>query len=79
MDFSAQQVCGSRGNAALQLITCGGAFDSQTGGYESNVVVHPSLVSTTPAPPDRGETADPLPHAGSVPSLLHLTRRYLQV
>jgi hypothetical protein len=50
LDFPAQQVYGSHGNAALQLITCGGVFDTQTGGYESNVVVYSSLVSTTPAP-----------------------------
>lgn len=50
MDFPAQQVYGSHGNAALQLITCGGDFDTQTGSYESNVVVYSSLVSTTPAP-----------------------------
>jgi len=50
LDFPARQVYGSHGNAALQLITCGGVFDTQTGGYDSNVVVYSSLVSTTPAP-----------------------------
>ena len=50
MDFPAQQVYGSHGNAALPLNTCGGVFNTQTGGYESNVVVYSSLVSTTPAP-----------------------------
>lgn len=28
----------------LQLVTCGGAFDSQTG-YQSNVVVYTTLIS----------------------------------
>jgi hypothetical protein len=47
--FPALQVYGSRGYSALQLVTCGGTFDTQTGHYLSNVVVYTSLVSTTPA------------------------------
>jgi sortase (surface protein transpeptidase) len=47
--FPDQQVYGSQGNSALQLVTCGGTFDAQTGHYLSNVVVYTSLVSTTPA------------------------------
>ncbi len=47
-DFPAQQVYGSHGSSALQLITCGGAFDTQTGSYLSNIVVYTSLVTTTP-------------------------------
>jgi hypothetical protein len=38
------------GYSALQLVTCGGTFDPETGHYLSNVVVYTSLVSTTPAP-----------------------------
>jgi sortase (surface protein transpeptidase) len=47
--FPAQQVYGSHGYSGLQLVTCGGQFDSQTGHYLSNVVAYTSLVSTTPA------------------------------
>jgi hypothetical protein len=48
--FPDQQVYGSHGYSALQLVTCGGTFDSQTGHYLSNVVVYTSLVATTPSP-----------------------------
>ena len=48
-NFPAQQVYGSHGYSGLQLVTCGGQFDSQTGHYLSNVVAYTSLVSTTPA------------------------------
>lgn len=47
--FPNDQVYASRGYSALQLVTCGGAFDRQTGHYLSNVVVYSSLVSSTPA------------------------------
>jgi len=43
--FPAQAVYGSTGHSALQLVTCGGAFDSGTGSYLSNVVVYSSLVA----------------------------------
>jgi|SRR5579862_1293180 len=46
--FPAQQVYGTHGNIALQLVTCGGTFDSQTGHYLSNVVVYTTLVTTMP-------------------------------
>ncbi len=46
--FPAQQVYGSQGISALQLVTCGGVFDTQSRGYLSNVVVYTSLVSATP-------------------------------
>jgi sortase (surface protein transpeptidase) len=39
------QVFGPVDYAALRLITCGGAFDYQTGHYVDNVVVYASLVS----------------------------------
>jgi hypothetical protein len=48
--FPDQQVYGSHGDAALQLVTCGGTFDPQTGHYLSNIVVYTSFVSATPAP-----------------------------
>jgi hypothetical protein len=47
--FPAQQVYGSHGFSALQLVTCGGTFDARTGSYLSNVVVYTSLVATIPA------------------------------
>ena len=47
--FPARQVYGSHGVSSLQLVTCGGAFDSATGSYLSNVVVYSSLEGTTPA------------------------------
>ncbi len=47
--FPAQLVYAPHGDSSLQLVTCGGVFDSHTGHYLSNVVVYSSLVSTTPA------------------------------
>jgi hypothetical protein len=50
-DFPAQRVYGSHGSSALQLVTCGGVFDHQTGSYLSNVVVYSSLSAVLPALP----------------------------
>jgi hypothetical protein len=50
--FPARLVYGSRGYAALQLVTCGGAFDTSTRSYLSNVVVYTSLVAITSAAGD---------------------------
>ncbi len=47
--FPAQQVYGTHGYPALQLVTCGGQFNPATGHYLSNLVAYTSLVSTTPA------------------------------
>jgi len=48
--FPDSLVYASHGYSALQLVTCGGAFDTATGHYLSNIVVYTSLVSiTTPA------------------------------
>ena len=47
--FRARQVYASRGYSALQLVTCGGQFDTNTRSYLSNVVAYTSLVATTPA------------------------------
>lgn len=47
--FPADQVYGSHGTSTLQLVTCGGTFDPQTGHYLSNIVVYSSFVSATPA------------------------------
>jgi sortase (surface protein transpeptidase) len=45
--FPDQQVYGSNGSSELQLVTCGGTFDPQTGHYLSNIVVYSSFVSAT--------------------------------
>jgi sortase family protein len=50
-DFPDQRVYGSHGASTLQLVTCGGAFDHQTGSYLSNIVVYTSLSAVIPATP----------------------------
>jgi hypothetical protein len=45
--FPDQEVYGGQGHSSLQLVTCGGAFDSHTGHYLSNIVVFTSLVALT--------------------------------
>jgi sortase (surface protein transpeptidase) len=47
--FPTSLVYASHGFQALQLITCGGTFDPDTGHYLSNVVVYTTFVSSTPA------------------------------
>jgi len=47
--FPAQRVYGAHGSSELQLVTCGGVFDHQTGSYLSNIVVYSSLSSVIPA------------------------------
>ncbi len=47
-DFPDQLVYASHGYSALQLVTCGGDFDTQTGHYLSNTVVYTSLVALIP-------------------------------
>jgi Sortase domain len=49
VQFPSLKVYGSHGYSALQLVTCGGAFDDQTGHYLSNIVVSTALVGVTPA------------------------------
>jgi hypothetical protein len=46
--FPDQLVYAGHGQSALQLVTCGGTFDAQTGHYLSNIVVYTSLVTLTP-------------------------------
>ena len=43
-DFPAQKVYGSHGRSELNLVTCGGAYDADLGGYQANVVVNAHLV-----------------------------------
>lgn len=42
-DFPTETVYGARSYSALQLVTCGGEFDSQTHHYLSNIVVFTAL------------------------------------
>ncbi|MEU4343394.1 class F sortase [Nocardia sp. NPDC023852] len=48
-EFPAQEVYGSHGHSALQLVTCGGEFDHETRSYQSNIVAYTSLTETDPA------------------------------
>lgn len=45
--FPADRIYGTHDGSSLQLVTCGGTFDSATGHYLSNVVVYSSLVSAS--------------------------------
>jgi hypothetical protein len=45
--FPAQQVYASHSYRALQLVTCGGLFDRDTGHYLSNIVAYTCLVATS--------------------------------
>ena len=45
--FPAQRVYGSHGYSALQLVTCGGTFDTHTHHYLSNIVAYTTLAATT--------------------------------
>jgi hypothetical protein len=47
--FPSDRVYESHGSSALQLVTCGGTFDHQSGSYLSNVVVYTSLVAVLAA------------------------------
>jgi len=58
-NFPDQAVYASQGFSALQLVTCAGAFDTQTGHYFSNIVVYTSLVSLTPAVVPASEVVAP--------------------
>jgi LPXTG-site transpeptidase (sortase) family protein len=44
-DFPAQQVYATPGARRLNLVTCGGEYDADRGGYQSNLVVYTKLVS----------------------------------
>ena len=47
--FPAEQVYASHGGSALQLVTCGGAFDTHTRSYLSNVVAYTTLTNVSTA------------------------------
>lgn len=47
-DFPAQDVyAGSPDRPALNLVTCGGEFDTERGGWQSNVIVFAEYIGTT--------------------------------
>ncbi|MCX5046647.1 class F sortase [Aldersonia sp. NBC_00410] len=46
--FPAEQVYANTDGNHLQLVTCGGDFDSQARSYRSNVVVYTTMISTSP-------------------------------
>jgi sortase (surface protein transpeptidase) len=48
--FPTLAVYGNTDHAALRLITCGGKFDPNRQGYQSNIVAYASMISTHEAP-----------------------------
>ena len=44
-DFPTEEVYGDINHAGLRLITCGGAFDEDTGDYQANIIVFASLAA----------------------------------
>jgi sortase (surface protein transpeptidase) len=51
-DFPAKQVyAGSPDRPALNLVTCGGKYDREAGGYQSNVVVYTRYLWATDGEP----------------------------
>ena len=68
-NFPDQAVYASKGFSALQLVTCSGVFDTQTGHYLSNIVVYTSLVALTPAAVIPADSVLAAP--GSTDAVLH--------
>ncbi len=53
-EFPTERIYAGTGAATLRIITCGGAYDAETGRYRSNTVVFADLVkdpARVPAPP----------------------------
>lgn len=48
--FPAEKVYAGQGGRLLNLVTCGGAYDSTKGGYQSNVVVFTRMVGSGQQP-----------------------------
>jgi sortase (surface protein transpeptidase) len=46
-DFPSEEVYGNLDHSGLRLITCGGAFDDDSGDYQANVIVFGSLLSVS--------------------------------
>jgi hypothetical protein len=47
--FPSARVYADTADAELRMLTCGGSYDKQNGGYQSNVVVFAKLTGTHPA------------------------------
>lgn len=48
-DFPAEEVyAGTPDRPTLNIVTCGGDYDADKGGYQSNVIAYTEHVSTTP-------------------------------
>ncbi|MGR6997761.1 class F sortase [Yinghuangia aomiensis] len=47
--FPSTRVYADTADAELRMLTCGGSYDKQNGGYQSNVVVFAKLTGTRPA------------------------------
>jgi sortase (surface protein transpeptidase) len=45
-DFPSRRVYAAQGGRRLNLVTCGGAYDSAEGGYQANLVVYTRLASS---------------------------------
>jgi len=45
-DFPADEVYADQGGRFLNLVTCGGEYDADRGGYQSNVVVRTRRVTS---------------------------------
>ena len=46
-EFPAERVYGGQGRPELNLVTCGGEYDADRGGYQANVVVNARLLPAT--------------------------------
>ncbi|MEU3226969.1 class F sortase [Streptomyces sp. NPDC006976] len=58
-DFPSDRVYGPTKDAELRLLTCGGAYDPDAGGYQANVVAFARLSSVqAPEPTIPGQNAD---------------------
>ncbi|WP_406093726.1 class F sortase [Streptomyces sp. NBC_01013] len=60
-DFPSTRVYGPTKDAQLRLLTCGGAYDPDAGGYQSNVVAFARLVSVQ-SPRSTVPSENVLPH-----------------
>lgn len=47
-EFPAQRVYAAPGGRGLNLVTCGGAYDRDDGGYQANLVVYTRLTDRGP-------------------------------
>jgi sortase (surface protein transpeptidase) len=66
--FPARQVYAPHGYRALQLVTCGGTFDTHTHHYLSNIVAYTTLVATTPVAGTTEAAAGPASQKKAAPA-----------